>query len=184
MSAHFELLLRWNKVLNLSAIRSKADIVERHYCESLFLAATIPPRPMQIADLGSGAGFPGIPLAIFRPDSAVWLVESHRRKSVFLREAARDIANVRVLSQRAEDVTEMFDCVVSRAVSLPNLQDWLVRHAGLVAFLGGAEPPLLSEFDWNAPIRMPWGDHRYVYSGRNVSRETLVCDIGPTEPRP
>jgi len=67
---------------------------------------------------GLGAGFPGIPLAIFRPELQVTLIESHQRKAVFLREAARGLSNVLVIAERAESVNESFDWVVSRAVAV------------------------------------------------------------------
>src|ERR1700681_467468 len=115
LQAHYELLLRWNRVLNLTTIDSLEEAIERHYCESLFLAVHLSPSPLHLADVGSGAGFPGIPVAVVRPDCTVTLIESHKRKAVFLREAARKLPNVRVLSQRGEDIKERFDCAVSRA---------------------------------------------------------------------
>ena len=75
------------------------------------------PQGIRAVDIGTGAGFPGIPIAVVRPECAVTLIESHQRKAVFLREATRDLLNVRVLAMRAEDVKEKFDWIVSRAVS-------------------------------------------------------------------
>ena len=121
LEAHYELLLRWNRVLNLTSIHDVREAVERHYCEALFLAGRLPPRALRIADLGSGAGFPGFPIAVFRPDCTVTLIESHQRKAVFLREASRKVPNVRVAAQRAEEVRETFDLAVSRAVSYADL---------------------------------------------------------------
>jgi len=110
-------MLRWNAKLNLTRITDRAEAWERHYKESIFLGSKLPPGPLKIADVGSGAGFPGIPIAVVRPECTVTLIESHQRKAVFLREATRDLANVRVLAMRAEDVKEKFDWIVSRAVS-------------------------------------------------------------------
>ena len=117
LEAHFELMLRWNAKLNLTRITDRAEAWERHYKESIFLANKLPPGPLKIADVGSGAGFPGIPIAVVRPECQVTLIESHQRKAVFLREATRDLSNVRVLAIRAESVTEQFDWIVSRAVA-------------------------------------------------------------------
>ena len=117
LEAHYELMLRWNAKLNLTRITDRVEAWERHYKESMFLAHKLPPGPLRIADVGSGAGFPGIPIAIVRPECHVTLIESHQRKAVFLREATRDLPNVRVLGVRAESVTEQFDWIVSRAVS-------------------------------------------------------------------
>jgi 16S rRNA (guanine527-N7)-methyltransferase len=117
LEAHFELMLRWNAKLNLTRITDREQAWERHYKESIFLAHKLPAGPLRIADVGSGAGFPGIPIAVVRPECSVTLIESHQRKAVFLREATRDLPNVRVLAMRAEDVGEKFDWIVSRAVS-------------------------------------------------------------------
>src|SRR5690349_10628648 len=119
LESHYELLVRWNKVLNLTAIEKLEEAVERHYCESLTLAERL--TPGRVADIGSGAGFPGLVAAIARPDCEFTLVESHQRKAVFLREASRGMVNVRVLAVRAEQIRERFDWVVSRAVSYSDL---------------------------------------------------------------
>src|SRR5258708_35233802 len=84
---HYELLQRWNLKINLTSIPSGPEAVIRHYCESLFFAANLPVTAGAIADLGSGAGFPGLPIAILKPELMVSLIESHQRKAVFLREA-------------------------------------------------------------------------------------------------
>jgi 16S rRNA (guanine(527)-N(7))-methyltransferase RsmG len=117
LEAHLDLLMRWNRTLNLTAIRNREEAIERHYCESLFLGAKLPAGRLRIADVGSGAGFPGFPVAVLRPECSVTLIESHQRKAVFLREASRKVPNVKVAAKRAEDVTEAFDWVISRAVS-------------------------------------------------------------------
>jgi len=116
LERHYKLLLRWNQKMNLTRITSVQDAVRYHYCESLYLAHTLPEGTLRIVDIGSGAGFPGIPVAIYRPDCEVHLVESHQRKAVFLSEATRDLQNTRVLAVRAEDVTEIYDWMISRAV--------------------------------------------------------------------
>jgi hypothetical protein len=79
---HYSLLLAWNERLNLTRVVSAADAARLHYVESLFLAAQLPPGELRIVDVGSGAGFPGIPVAILRPETRVDLVESHQRKGV------------------------------------------------------------------------------------------------------
>lgn len=116
LHAHFELLVRWNRVLNLTRIDSLALAVERHYAESLFLAAHLARDASRIADIGSGAGFPGFPVAVARPRCSVVLVESDQRKAAFLREASDGARNAQVSVVRAEQLTGSFDVVVSRAV--------------------------------------------------------------------
>lgn len=173
LEAHLELLMRWNKILNLTAIRNREEAIERHYCEALFLGARLPAGALRIADIGSGGGFPGFPVAILRPECSVTLVESHQRKAVFLREASRKILNVRVLAKRAEDVDEEFDWVISRAVSYEDLSPFLKKFAPNAALLGGAEsPPSSLGFSWDVPLALLWGNHRFLWIGRAVSRET------------
>jgi 16S rRNA (guanine527-N7)-methyltransferase len=170
LERHYELLVRWNQVLNLTSIRATDAAVERHYCESLFLGAHLPGSAVRIADVGSGAGFPGTPLAVMRPDCSVTLIESHRRKAAFLRESTRDLANVRVLAERAEAVPESFDVVVSRAVKVEEVASTLVRLAPRVMLLAGAEVCQIPVV-WQPPVPLPWGKQRFLWIG-DVSRET------------
>jgi len=140
--------------------------VERHYAESLFLAKHLQPVPLRIVDVGSGPGFPGYPVAVLRPDCSVTLVESHQRKAVFLKEAARLLPNVRVLAQRAESVSEKFDVVISRAVSYEDLIEALRKLSSSAALLSGVEvPPPKIRFDWEEPIPLPWGKQRFLRLG-------------------
>src|SRR5271166_4126763 len=81
---HYEFLERWNEKISLTSVEPGPEMVIRHYCESLFLAAHLPKDTSTIADLGSGAGFPGVPLAVVRSDCRVSLIESVHRKAVFL----------------------------------------------------------------------------------------------------
>ena len=172
--AHYELLVRWNKSLNLTSIESLETAVERHYCESAFLALHLPPdQGLKICDVGSGAGFPGIPVAVFRPDCSVVLIESHQRKAVFLREATRGMPNVRILAKRAEEVAEKFDRLISRAVSYADLVKPARKLAGAANLLTGEEaPPEALGFQWDSPIALPWGKKRFLRTGTIVSRET------------
>jgi len=163
---HYELLVRWNRVLNLTSIRTLEEMVERHYCESVFAAKYLPEGPLSVADVGSGAGFPGIPIAIMRPDCSVTLIESHQRKAVFLREATRDLANVRVVGKRAEDVPGRFDWAVSRAVKYSDVKEDLRRLGESVEILTGeVDASDLPGLEWQAPVRVPWGEHRLLWLG-------------------
>jgi 16S rRNA (guanine527-N7)-methyltransferase len=167
LNQHYELLTRWNKVLSLTSVRTLEDMVERHYCESVFAALHLPLEAVTVADIGSGAGFPGIPLAVMRPDCSVTLIESHQRKAAFLKEASRDLANVRVLSKRAEDVAESFDWVLSRAVRYADIAGTLKKMGRNAELLTGeVQASELIGFEWQEPIRLPWGDRRYLWIGR------------------
>lgn len=170
LQSHYELLVRWNRRLNLTRIESVEAAVERHYCESLFLAAHLAGSAQRIVDVGSGAGFPGFPVAVLRPDCEITLVEAHQRKAVFLREASRDLPNVRVLAVRAEDVAGVYDRVISRAVSYEDLSGVLKRLARAADLLTGAEePPESMGFAWREAILLPWGRQRFLRQGGVVT---------------
>jgi len=157
---HYRLMIRWNKALNLTRVRGLEEAVTRHYCESLFVAVHLPPRPVSVADVGSGAGFPGIPMAVRRPDCQFVLVESHGRKAAFLREASRALSNVRVVAQRAEELEGSFDWVVSRAVPWDQLREYagkLGHSTALLLSASDAEKVRASgNFVWEPPIALPW----------------------------
>jgi 16S rRNA (guanine527-N7)-methyltransferase len=151
LERHYQLLLRWNQKINLTRITDLEDAVKYHYCESLYLARSLPPVPLRIVDVGSGAGFPGIPVAVYRPDSTIDLVEAHQRKAVFLSEAVRDLglSNVRVYAARAEDVSERYDWMISRAVDPGEvIRLSLARN---VFVLG------------NVGEKLPWGKERFLF---------------------
>jgi len=164
LKEHFEVLLRWNRRMNLTSIRDPLEVIERHYCESVFLGMHLPEGEVTVVDVGSGAGFPGIGVAVMRPLARVTLVESNQKKVAFLKESTRKVGNVRVLGRRAEDVEERFDWLISRAVAwadLPMLGD----HVALLA----SEPA--PEFPWRENVRLPWGDRRVLLIG-DVPRGT------------
>lgn len=171
LAQHYNLMVRWNRVLSLTSVSSLEEAVERHYCESVFAARHLPAGSFSVADIGSGAGFPGIPIAVVRPECSVTLIESHQRKAAFLKEAGRDLANVRVISRRAEDVQDSFEWVVSRAVRCTDIAGSLKRLGCNAELLTGelrAEELVaghLSDFNWGQPVRLPWGDRRYLWKG-------------------
>lgn len=167
LEAHYELLLRWNKVLNLTRIEKREEALERHYLESLALAGRLDRG--RVADVGSGGGFPGLVVAIARPDLEVALIESHQRKAVFLREASRKLSNVRVMAKRAEEVDGPFDWLISRAVSYEDLDSAVRRFGARLALLSGVEkPPEAWSRTWDVvPLA---GNSRFL----RVSRETAA----------
>lgn len=168
LQAHCELMLRWNARLNLTRVTELREVVERHYCESLFVGGHLPEGNWTIADIGSGAGFPGIPVAVLRPDCHVTLVESHQRKAVFLRECTRGMANVKVAAARAEAGKDVFDWVVSRAVSYEDLQGVLANRSRCAALLTGAvEASEMPGYCWDEKIPLPWGGERFLWLGRH-----------------
>jgi 16S rRNA (guanine527-N7)-methyltransferase len=118
LSAYLDLLLKWNSRTNLTAIRTPEEIVQRHFGESLFTGQHLGPYST-LLDFGSGAGFPGLPIAILRPDFCVTLAESQNKKATFLREAVRSLyLSVEIWPARVETMPESrkFDVVTLRAV--------------------------------------------------------------------
>jgi 16S rRNA (guanine527-N7)-methyltransferase len=158
LASHYAALTRWNERLNLTRIRDLADSVQFHYCESLFLARFLPQGSLRVVDIGSGGGFPGIPVAIFRPDCEVTLVESHHRKAVFLREAARGIPNVKVISRRAEEVHDRFDWLISRAVAPADVLQFKLAE-NVVLLIGGEDAVKLN----GECVPIPWGNQRVLF---------------------
>jgi 16S rRNA (guanine527-N7)-methyltransferase len=159
LERHYELLTLWNKKLNLARLGSIEDAVRLHYCESLFLARTLPSGSLRIVDVGSGAGFPGLPVAILRPESTIDLLESHYRKSVFLTEVCRNLPNVHVLSRRAESCEPNYDWMIARGVRPEAVLGLsLAPEAALLITsreLQGLKMPFGLE-------KIPWGKNRIV----------------------
>jgi len=156
LEEHYNLLVRWNARLNLTRIDSVNEAVRLHYCESLFLATRIPAGALRLLDVGSGAGFPGIPIGVLRPECTVTLVEAHQRKAVFLREASRNLKNVNVVTARAENLKPEYDWMVSRAVSPEEVRK--LHLANNLAMLVGREEA--AKFDRHEAI--PWGTDRFL----------------------
>jgi len=177
---HYDLLLRWNQRMNLTTVNPGPEMVVRHYCESLFFAAHLPATHDKISllDLGSGAGFPGIPAAVLRPGWQVKLVESSQRKAVFLRESSRHLGNIAVLAERMENLSERADWVVSRAVDPAEILCSIPRLAPRVGLMLGEDDFSSIRSDsriaWADPVRLPWGDRRVCVYGStwNVERSS------------
>ena len=114
---YLKLLQHWNARTNLTAIRDEETILRRHFVESILCARNLPTDIVSLLDFGSGAGFPGLPIALIRNEIAVTLAESQHKKAAFLREAIRTMElPTKVHAGRAEDLPAQFDCVTLRAV--------------------------------------------------------------------
>ncbi len=111
-------LIKWNRAINLVAKPTLDAVWTRHFLDSAQILDHVPAGTKTWIDLGSGAGFPGLVIAVLRPDISVTLIESDRRKSVFLSETARACGlTVSVLSERVEDVEQKADIVSARALA-------------------------------------------------------------------
>jgi 16S rRNA (guanine527-N7)-methyltransferase len=176
-SNYLSLLLRWNARVNLTAVRDPLAILSRHFVESIAVARALPRQIASLLDFGSGAGLPGIPIAICRPSLAVTLAESQSKKAAFLNEAVRTLGlNARVHSARAETLGENFSCVTLRAVDHMELavrtaselvapSGWLApltTHAELAAIQSAAGPG----FTWSTPTPLPNSDQRILALAR------------------
>jgi len=162
---YLQLILRWNARINLTAIREEEGILSRHFVESIACSQALPAGVKTLLDFGSGAGFPGIPIAICRPDVVVTLAESQGKKAAFLQEAVRSLGlQAFVFSGRAESLTQCFDCVALRAVDrmeqAVSLAAQLLLPQGWLALMTTEQTvPLLrlaagSSFEWPAPVKL------------------------------
>ena len=132
---HYELLRKWNSKVNLVGPSTLASAAEKHYAESLFLGARMPEGVRTVIDCGSGAGFPGFPVAVLHTEIQVTLLESDKRKAAFLRESCH-FANVRVRVERLEQIEERPDAVITRAVDPRFVLGWGREHATRFGFIG------------------------------------------------
>jgi 16S rRNA (guanine527-N7)-methyltransferase len=174
--SYFALYQRWNARTNLSAIRDREGILSRHFVESIACARNLPEGIGTLLDVGSGAGFPGIPIALCRPEILVTLAESQGKKAAFLREAVRILElGTTVHGGRAETLNSRFDCVILRAVD--RMSDAVRVSAGLVNPGGWlAEITTIDEMDsatlsllgfsFDARIPLPASERRVLALGR------------------
>lgn len=178
--AYLSLFVRWSKKLNLSSVRDEEGIIARHFVESIAVAQSLPNHIATLLDFGSGAGLPGIPIALCRLRIAVTLAESQMKKAAFLQEAVRVLGiSARVHADRAETLHEVFDCIVMRAVekmpravtaavNLVSPQGWLALMTtdASLAELQTATGP---QFKWKESVRLLGSESRILALGRKVS---------------
>lgn len=156
MLQHERLLQAWNPRINLTRIVEPHEVARRHFGEALFLAKEAG-LSGSVADLGAGAGFPGLPIAAMDPRIHMLEVESVAKKATFLREVARDWANVRVSESRIEDLAGTFDWVIMRAVAVEPLVGRLAVLAPRAALLAGSQTAdaLGRDGVWRVTQRIP-----------------------------
>jgi 16S rRNA (guanine527-N7)-methyltransferase len=177
-SKYLDLIIRWNGVVSLTAVSDPEEIVERHFGESIF-AASLVPLQGRLADVGSGAGFPGVPLKILAPEMEVLLLEPNLKKSAFLIEvcAALDLKRVKVTRSRYEDENlrlELFDIITSRALGdYKRMLRWArpaLKNGGrLVLWLGEQDATALAKvagWNWSLPVRIPGSRRRVLLTGQ------------------
>jgi 16S rRNA (guanine527-N7)-methyltransferase len=148
IGVHLELLMRWNQHMNLTAVRTPEEMVARHFGESLFAARELLSRQARqdVFDLGSGAGFPGLPMKYWAPELELTLIESHGKKAIFLREVGRahGLTGFTVLNARAESLSQTASLVTMRAVerfehALAAASKLVAPGGRLAMLIGGAQ---------------------------------------------
>ena len=175
ISMYIDILLRWNRRINLTAVRDPDEIVTRHFGESLFAARYLlaPGDTLTVIDVGSGAGFPGLPLKLYAPAIRLTLIESHARKAAFLREIIRalGLTDATVFNGRAQDFSARADLITLRAVEkfqriLPAAARLVVPAGRLALLVGAAQLPLASRLlpacTWSEPIPVPHSTGRVL----------------------
>ncbi len=178
ISKYIDLLLKWNARVNLTAVRDAQQMLTRHFGESFFAAKNLVARDWagSIIDVGSGAGFPGLPLAIWAPQADVTLIESQGKKAAFLNQVifASRLKRARVFSGRAETYENKADLVTMRAVEkfdtvLPVTMSLVKPEGRLALMIGEAQVEsaqrLCPEMKWKTPIHVPGGRSRVLLVG-------------------
>jgi 16S rRNA (guanine527-N7)-methyltransferase len=177
---YLDLLLRWNRRVNLTSVRDPEQIVTRHFGESLFAAQVLAKNSKtatSLADVGSGAGFPGIPIKLWVPQLRLTLIESQNKKATFLREVLRSInlPNAEVFCGRAEQWKQAADIVTLRAVerfesALPMAASLVTAHGRLCLLIGSDQfdsaRKLLPEWSWAEQVPIPGSNARVIALGQ------------------
>jgi 16S rRNA (guanine527-N7)-methyltransferase len=193
ISMYIDILLRWNARINLTAVRAPETIVTRHFGESLFAARHLfpgadrvgaggsPAQAARVIDLGSGAGFPGLPIKIWAPQLRVTLIEANQRKATFLREVIRalSLTDAEAFSARAETFPPgQADVVTLRAVErfdvvLPIAVPLLAPGGRLALLIGEAQGDrarqIASPLCWADQISIPLSSSRVLLIGTQES---------------
>ena len=180
---YIKILRHWNEKLNLTAIREPLEILYRHFCESMFAVGAIPVEKCRLADIGSGPGFPGLPMKILKPEIELFLVESNIKKGTFLAEIVRDLelTNTRVLISRYEELSEELaplDFVCSRALGeFGPFLEWAAKEQlsarRTLLWIGGRdidEARKSPYWEWQEPIQVPQSLQRYLLVGTKKPR--------------
>ena len=175
---YISLLLRWNQKISLTTVVDPMEILRFHFGESFFAASSVTIEKGRLADVGSGAGFPGLALGIVFPRLSIILIESNSKKATFLAEVAREL-NLRyvdVIRQRFEEVPAnlgQFDFVMARALgNYEALLRWaheaLSNTGRVILWLGEDECKTISadpSFTWREPLHIPGSKRRFILVG-------------------
>jgi 16S rRNA (guanine527-N7)-methyltransferase len=183
---YVNLILKWNARMNLTAVRAPDQIVTRHFGESFFAARQLlaPGQSTSVTDLGSGAGFPGLPLAMLAPQAQMTLIESSNKKTAFLNEVIRalSLGNVTVFNGRGEDYPGRANLVTMRAVekfeaAVALAAGMLEPKGRLALMIGRGQAERAREFGpglvWSDPVEVPGGHSRVLLIGQKSSHRII-----------
>jgi 16S rRNA (guanine527-N7)-methyltransferase len=183
IQAYVALLLQWNRSVSLTTVTGPEDIVRFHFGESLFAASCVPITGGRLADVGTGAGFPGVPLKMLISSLDLTLIESNVKKAAFLAEVVRRLGldSVRIFRGRMEEFRDglnlispaPFDVITARAFGqFDSLLAWakthLVHSGRVVLWLGQEDATSISQsagWSWGAPRQIPGSERRFIISG-------------------
>jgi 16S rRNA (guanine527-N7)-methyltransferase len=178
LAKYLGLLKKWNQTISLTSIENDTEVVARHFGESIFPASLLPMSRGRLADVGSGAGFPGLPLKISFPELQLTLLEPNLKKCAFLREvhSSLGLSNVEVVRSRYQDfhaAPGSFDFVCSRALGgYKRLLQWckeLLKPGGhVILWLGAEDSNLLMRakgWSWTLPVKIPESRQRNLLMG-------------------
>jgi 16S rRNA (guanine527-N7)-methyltransferase len=179
---YIKLLLVWNEKVNLTAIRDPLEILYRHFCESMFATKVVELGQCRLADIGTGAGFPGLALKILLPETQIALVESNIKKATFLAEVVRAlrITGANVLVSRYEELGDEIapiDFLLARALGeFEVFLKWgaseRVDAKRVILWVGAADVEQLSKnpgWVWEPPVSVPHSLHRMLLIGSKVA---------------
>jgi 16S rRNA (guanine527-N7)-methyltransferase len=183
---YLRLLLKWNQSVSLTSVVDPVEILSRHFGESMFVSCLISLENCRLADLGAGAGFPGLALKIACPNLRLTLIESNKKKCAFLSEVVRslELKDVQVLPLRFEETrvaTEFADIIAARALGrFPDVLRWvkgaLARRGHVILWLGAQDTTKLSAtpgWIWQPAVKIPESQRRFVLIGRPNPEEDL-----------
>jgi 16S rRNA (guanine527-N7)-methyltransferase len=176
--AYIATLLRWNQKISLTTVSDLSEIVRFHFGESFFAASAVPIRHGRLADVGSGAGFPGLAIRILIHQIDLVLIESNVKKAAFLSEVSRELCldRVEVFHGRMEEFQETsprLDFITARALGQhEKLLEWSGSHLNLsgklILWLGEEDSAAISRdpaWSWDKPIKLPESQRRVLLVG-------------------
>jgi 16S rRNA (guanine527-N7)-methyltransferase len=188
VAQYLALLKKWNETIPLTSIEDETEMVARHFGESMFAASVLPMERGRLADVGTGAGFPGLPLKLLAPELQITLLEPNIKKCAFLREiqAVLKLSGVQIVRNRYEDFAaepQSFDFISSRALGgYKRLLQWcksmLKPRGHILLWLGQEDASVaikVKGWQWELPVKIPESRRRVLLIGTPKSTGMLNC---------